>query len=234
MFDLVKSQIHSIHEFHLAGTAPGSEAACLHSTVAKKWRMEALTLQAPRFSSARDHSTRQADLLCTIHNHIYLSCPQGEAYAHWRMAQPALSFLGVSKGKLQTIEALLNPNVWKAAAAESSIILKKHLKQVVTEIKQASLQAGYLWASQIAGCKMTGTDISAMSVGGAAATAASEGVVTAADVPVDVAAASAVVAEPTPAAAAMAALMATPANPEGIVVDANALVVDAEGLEEAP
>lgn len=149
------------------------------------------------------------------------------------MAQPALSFLGVSKGKLQTIEALLNPNVWKAAAAESSAILKKHLKQVVTEVKQASLQAGYLWASQIAACKLSNIDISAMSVGGAAATAASE-VVAAADIVGDVAAASAGVAELTPAAAAMAALMATPANPEGVVVDANALVVDAEGLEEAP
>jgi hypothetical protein len=149
------------------------------------------------------------------------------------MAQPALSFLGVSKGKLQTIEALLNPNVWKAAAAESSVILKKHLKQVVTEVKQASLQAGYLWASQIAACRLSTIDISAMSVGGAAATAASE-VVAAADIVGDVAVASAALAEPTPAAAAMAALMATPANPEGVVVDANALVVDADGLEEAP
>lgn len=172
--------------------------------------------------------------LCTIHHHIHLSCLQGEAYAHWRMAQPALSFLGVSKGKLQTIEALLNPNVWKAAAAESSAILGKHLKQVVTEIKQASLQAGYLWGSQIAGCKLGNTDISSLSVGGAAAATAASEVVAAADVLVDVAAASAAVAEPTPAAAAMAALMATPANPEGIVVDANALVVDADGQEEAP
>jgi hypothetical protein len=158
------------------------------------------------------------------------------------MAQPALSFLGVSTGKLQTIEALLNPNVWKAAAAESSMILKKHLKQVVTEIKQASLQAGYLWGTQIAACKLTNTDISAMSVGGVAtAAAATEGVLVA-DIPVAAASAvvaeptpaAAVVAEPTPAAAAMAGLMATPANPEGTVLDANALVVDADGFEEAP
>lgn len=151
------------------------------------------------------------------------------------MAQQAFNFLGVSKGKLQAIESLLDPNVWKAMAADS-YAMKKLYKQTVAAIRECSLQAGYLWDSQIAACKLSSSTISAMSVGGGAdagADAIASGDVVGAaavaeTVPVVDAVSAQGAAASEPVAAAMAALAATPGNPENAITDPAALVVDAD------
>lgn len=111
------------------------------------------------------------------------------------MAQIALAYLGVPKSKLQAVESLLEPNVWRAVASDTTVIpangaqvgkssvLKKYLKLVSNAIVGVTTAAKYSW-TDIAKCKLKSGDIGALSVG---AGSAAEGVAADAAVVTDVA-----------------------------------------------
>jgi hypothetical protein len=144
--------------------------------------------------------------------------------------------VGVPKGQLQAIEALLNPLVWRATATDSAA-LRGHYKQTVLAIVEATQKAGYLW-SRIAGCKLTGKQVATLSVQSASVDAAPEGDVAATAVAdgaavaaVDVAGAVAATSEP--AAAAMAAAAVPEENPVVAAMAAAVAMMPGAGGENA-
>lgn len=77
----------------------------------------------------------------TSHNYA-----QASAWAHWRMAMPALWYskqTSVYKAKLLAVADLLHPTNWARITTEGA--LKHHHHSIVDAIHDVIVEAGYNW-----------------------------------------------------------------------------------------
>jgi hypothetical protein len=80
---------------------------------------------------------------------------QAAAWAHWRMAMPALWYsdqTAAYKAKLLAVADQLHPTAWASISSTSS--LKSHFNRAVAAIKDVVVEAGYSWRHEIAACKI--------------------------------------------------------------------------------
>jgi hypothetical protein len=75
------------------------------------------------------------------------------AWAHWRLAAPALWQMGVARENLDAIEQQLHPVMWRNDAYKK-LSTSIRLTKINRMIRVAAAQAGYNWVQEISTCKM--------------------------------------------------------------------------------